>query len=90
MKLAYARSDSITVRSVLSPALADEYQDAISNAFPGFQILGRSEIKFPSDLATPLGPQSNTVQKLTGIACYDARSGTLHDCGSSSWNLRSS
>jgi len=37
--------------------------------------------KFPSDLDTPLGPQSNTVRKFTSIACYDARSGTLQDCG---------
>ena len=27
------------------PALADEYQDAVSKAFPGFQILGSSDIK---------------------------------------------
>jgi len=32
-----------------SPALADEYQDAISKAFPGFQILGPSEIKLDKD-----------------------------------------
>jgi hypothetical protein len=37
--------------------------------------------KFPSNLRTPVGPQSNTVQKFTGIACYDARNGTLQDCG---------
>jgi hypothetical protein len=37
--------------------------------------------KFPSNLATPLGPQSNTVQKFTGIGCYDARTGLLQDCG---------
>ncbi|MGH7948170.1 MAG: hypothetical protein ACREQF_02975, partial [Candidatus Binataceae bacterium] len=37
--------------------------------------------KFPSNLATPLGPQSNTVRKLTGIACYDFSSGSLQDCG---------
>lgn len=37
--------------------------------------------KVPSDLRTPLGPQSNTVQKFTGIACYDVLSGNLNDCG---------
>jgi len=37
--------------------------------------------KFPSDLETPLGPQSNVVQKLTSIACYDVGSGNLQDCG---------
>lgn len=26
-------------------AVADEYQDAVSKAFPGFQILGPSEIR---------------------------------------------
>lgn len=31
-------------------ALADEYQDAVSKAFPGFQILGPSEIKLDKDL----------------------------------------
>jgi hypothetical protein len=31
-------------------AVADEYQDAISKAFPGFQILGPSEIKLDKDL----------------------------------------
>ena len=30
-------------------AVADEYQDAISKAFPGFQILGSSEIKLNKD-----------------------------------------
>lgn len=37
--------------------------------------------KVPSNLITPLGPQSGTVQKLTSIACYDAGSGNLQDCG---------
>lgn len=32
-----------------SPALADEYQDAISKAFPGFQILEPSEIKLEDE-----------------------------------------
>jgi len=31
-------------------AVADEYQDAISKAFPGYQILGPSEIKLDKDL----------------------------------------
>lgn len=35
----------ILLAVLLSPALADEYQDAVSKAFPGFQILGPSEIK---------------------------------------------
>jgi hypothetical protein len=50
-----------------SPALSGEIRDAVS--------------KFPSTLATPLGPQSNTVQKFTSIACYDARNGALQNCG---------
>jgi hypothetical protein len=37
--------------------------------------------KVPSNLATPLGLQSGTVQKLTGIICYDVRSGNPQDCG---------
>lgn len=45
--------------------------------------------KFPSNLDTPLGPQSGKVRKITAIACCDVRSGTLHDCGSSSWDLPS-
>lgn len=36
--------------TLLSPALADEYQDAVKKAFPGFQILGPSEIKLDKDL----------------------------------------
>jgi hypothetical protein len=36
--------------TLLSPALADEYQDAVGKAFPGFQILGPSEIKLDKDL----------------------------------------
>jgi hypothetical protein len=50
-----------------APALSGEIRETVS--------------KFPSKLATPLGPQSNTVQKLTSIGCYDARNGTLQDCG---------
>jgi hypothetical protein len=37
--------------------------------------------KVPSDLQTPLGPQSIDVRKFTSIACYDVRDGTLQDCG---------
>jgi hypothetical protein len=36
--------------SLVSPAIADEYQDAISKAFPGFKILGPSEISLNKDL----------------------------------------
>ena len=36
--------------TLLSPALADEYQDAISKAFPGFRILAPSEINLDKDL----------------------------------------
>ena len=32
---------------LISPALADEYQDAIGKAFPGFSILSPSEIQLP-------------------------------------------
>jgi hypothetical protein len=39
--------------SLPSPALADEYQDAITKAFPGFQILGRSEIRLNRDNMDP-------------------------------------
>lgn len=35
-------------------ALADEYQDAISKAFPGFQILRPSEIKLDKDGLNPV------------------------------------
>lgn len=45
MKLAKFASTALLFASLLSPALADEYQDVISKAFPGFQILGPSEIK---------------------------------------------
>jgi hypothetical protein len=31
--------------SLAAPALADEYQDAIAKAFPGFKILSRTEFK---------------------------------------------
>jgi hypothetical protein len=36
---------TILLMGLHCPALADEYQDAVGKAFPGFQILGRSEIK---------------------------------------------
>jgi hypothetical protein len=31
--------------------------------------------KFPSNLATPVGPRSNKVQKRTSIGCFDVRNG---------------
>jgi len=37
--------------------------------------------KVPSNLLTPLGPQSRNIEKRTTIACYDVRSGTAQDCG---------
>jgi hypothetical protein len=37
--------------------------------------------KVPSNLITPVGPQSGIVQKFTSIACYDFSSGNLVDCG---------
>ena len=43
-------SAALLFSTLLSPALADEYQDAISKAFPRFQILGRAEIKLDKDL----------------------------------------
>jgi len=38
---------------LFSPALAGQYQDVISNAFPGFQILRRSEIRLDKDNLDP-------------------------------------
>lgn len=49
MKLVTLAPAAILLIGFLTPALADEYQDAISKAFPGFQILGRSEIKLDKD-----------------------------------------
>jgi len=45
MKLTRLAPIAILFAGLLSPALADEYLDAISKAFPGFQILGPSDIK---------------------------------------------
>ena len=36
--------------------------------------------KAPSNLETPLGPLSDTVQKVTSIACYDFLTGNLLNC----------
>ena len=50
MKFLRQAPAALLFATLLSPALADEYQDAISKAFPGFQILGSSEIKLDKDL----------------------------------------
>jgi len=49
MKLATLAPTAILLTGLLTPALADEYQDAVSKAFPGFQILKRSEIKLKDE-----------------------------------------
>lgn len=45
MKFATLASTVLSFASLLSPALADEYQDVISKAFPGYHILGPSDIR---------------------------------------------
>jgi hypothetical protein len=53
MKLLTQAPAALLLATLLSPALADEYQDAVSKAFPGFQILGPSEIKLNKDGMDP-------------------------------------
>lgn len=45
MKLATLAPTAILLVGLLTPALADEYQDVIGKAFPGYHILGPSEIR---------------------------------------------
>lgn len=57
---------------------------AISLAHAGLAwggLIAENVSKVPSNLITPVGPQSGTVQKFTSIACYDIGSGNLLDCG---------
>lgn len=49
MKLATLAPTAILLTGLLTPALADEYQDAVGKAFPSFQILGHAEIRLDKD-----------------------------------------
>jgi hypothetical protein len=50
MKFLRQAPAALLFAALLSPALADEYQDAVNKTFPGFQILGPSEIRLNKDL----------------------------------------
>ena len=49
MKLSMPTLKALMFVSLVSPAMADEYQDAISRAFPGFKILGPSDVNLSKD-----------------------------------------
>jgi hypothetical protein len=57
-------------------AMADDYQDAVSKAFPGFQILGSSEIKLDKDLDPKI---YNKVKDRPGLIVGQFNSDQLMD-----------